>query len=96
MAKFADFLQELFGQFRQFELFDAQHFEFELDFLAAQVGVRGVFAERDLGRAVVAFFDALHQLGEAFELGIAEAQRRANPHDRFALVQQAACLRAST
>ena len=85
-AEVADFLQEFRGQLGQLELLDVQHFELDLDLLAAQIGVRGVFAECDLGRALVAGLRALHQLGEAFELGVAEAERRANAQHGFALV----------
>ncbi len=58
-----------------------------VDFLAAQLCVRRVLAERDFGRARVAALHALHQLVEAFEPRIAEAQRRTNAHDRFGLVR---------
>ena len=40
----ADFLQELGRQLRQLQLLDFQHFELDVDLLAAQLGVRRVLA----------------------------------------------------
>ena len=91
----ADFLQEFLGQLGQLQLLDVQHFEFQRYFLAAQLGVRRVLAERHLGRAAVARLRALHQFGEAFQPGVAEAQRRPNPHDRFRSRARPACRRPS-
>ena len=82
----AKLLQEILGQLGQLQLLDVQHFELEVDFLAAQLVVRRVLAQRDFGRAAVAALHALHQLVEAFEPRIAEAQRRTNSHDRFGLM----------
>jgi hypothetical protein len=75
-AIFSNLLQEVFGQLGQLQLLDAQHFELEFHLLAAKVGVRCVLAQRYFGRALVAFFGAIHQLGEAFQARVAEAQIR--------------------
>ena len=41
----------------------------------------------DFGRAACRPPSRRHQLGEAFQPGVAEAQRRANAHDRFVLAR---------
>ncbi len=87
-AEVADLLQEFLGQFGQFKLLDFQHFEFEANLLASQVGVRRIVAQRDLGRAAIAFLRPLHQFGEAFEPRVAEAQRRPDPQHSLALVRE--------